>query len=452
MNKLLPRFFMRLYATISLAICASVFLTVFFMEDWVQQDNISDFVQDVSLTYKVLEHARAKTTLTAKDYYLQLQQDKYRYHFGISWWQPAHNANPCVDCQFAQTAKNIDVYFLNHDKLLSVHRVKDQTGMVILQDHPPLLIPEHIDVQHNIEKSAEFIDIEEAKPFILFGMILLTIGIILYMPIRRLQLQISQLDWVNQQFGQGNLVVRADDRMPEPLHVLARSFNNMAQEISDTVTENQIFAQAVPHELRTPLSRIQLAAGILRTDCPLPEQQALLDNIDQYIEDIDKLCSQVITFSQVNGHDQPEQATELKLKDFLSVSIARFPQPKTIAITLVVSDSLSLCKNCAYLRLIIDNLIKNAINHAASEIKISAAHASDCALIDISIEDDGYGIDESDFETIFIAYSRLDKSRSRKTGGLGLGLAIAQKAAKRLNSKIIVSKSELGGAKFSCRL
>ncbi|NRA85257.1 MAG: hypothetical protein HRU22_16240 [Gammaproteobacteria bacterium] len=53
---------------------------------------------------------------------------------------------------------------------------------------------------------------------------------------------------------------------------------------------------------------------------------------------------------------------------------------------------------------------------------------------------------------MFIPYSRLDQSRSRKTGGLGLGLAIAQNSAKRLNTKIVVNQSELGGASFTFRL
>jgi len=455
MNKLLPRFFTRLYTAISLAICASVALTVVFMEDWQMHDDNSDFVADVSLIYQVLEHERAKTVLSPKDFYQQLQQDKYKYPFEITWWEPEQSSSiPCDECQFAQTIKDVDVYYLNHGKLLSIHQINRQSGRVILQDHQTLVIPEHLETQYIEEQNAQFIDIEEAKPFIIFGMILLTIGIIIYIPIRQLQRQISQLDSVNHQFGLGNLTARADDKMSEPLRELAHSFNKMAQEISDTVTENQIFAQAVPHELRTPLSRIQLASGILRSDCSLAEQQELLDDIDQYIEDIDKLCSQVITFSQVNGHGQSGQVSEIKLKDFLSASIARFPNQQKIAIKLVVSDSLRVINDCAYLRLVIDNLIKNSINHAASEIIISAASANDRdnSLINFCVEDDGAGIDEADYDTIFIAYARLDKSRSRKTGGLGLGLAIAQKAAKRLNSKIIVGRSALGGAKFILRL
>jgi len=65
------------------------------------------------------------------------------------------------------------------------------------------------------------------------------------------------------------------------------------------------------------------------------------------------------------------------------------------------------------------------------------------------VEDDGMGVPLVDRETIFIPFARLDKSRSRKTGGLGLGLPIAKAAAKKMAGDIIVAESTLGGARFS---
>ena len=153
----------------------------------------------------------------------------------------------------------------------------------------------------------------------------------------------------------------------DPLNQLASSFNEMAQQLSETVTENKIFAQAVPHELRTPLSRIQLAAGILRTDCHLPEQQQLLDNIDQYIVDIDQLFSQVITFSQVNTHSTQQHYQEIMLKS-LATRISRFTSSATTVIEVNISDDLSVFSEPAYLRLITENLIKNAIDHCRTTI------------------------------------------------------------------------------------
>ena len=76
--------------------------------------------------------------------------------------------------------------------------------------------------------------------------------------------------------------------------------------------------------------------------------------------------------------------------------------------------------------------------------------AIDCAF-ELSVEDDGPGVPIESQETIFFPFARLDKSRSRKTGGLGLGLAIAKAACKRMNSDLYVQNSQSGGAKFICK-
>jgi len=440
MNKLIPRFFTRLYTTMTIAIFASVYLTIALMSEWIEQDDVEDFLRDTSWVFQVLESVRDKKQLAASEYYLKLDQELYP--FQVTW--SATNETPCNDCVFVGHIVGADVYKLDDGRMLSKHQITGSLGFVILEDIKFEPQPE--------TSTTEFtpVDIEELMPFLILFSILVTIAITLYLPIRKLQHQINQLNTINQQFGKGDLDVRADKNTPEPLRGLALSFNNMAQQLADNVTENQIFAQAVPHELRTPLSRIQLAAGIIRADCDSLQQQQLLDNIDQYITDIDELCSQVITFSQVNAHLNKDKHQQIFIKPFITTSVSRFPLQSAIDITLVIDDSLSLTTDHAYLRLIVDNLIKNAINHASSKIVICATTSiADSNETRLSIEDDGNGIEAADFDTIFIPYSRLDKSRSRKTGGLGLGLAIAQNAAKRLNSKIHVSKSALGGAKFS---
>ncbi|MDP2561525.1 ATP-binding protein [Psychrobium sp. 1_MG-2023] len=68
------------------------------------------------------------------------------------------------------------------------------------------------------------------------------------------------------------------------------------------------------------------------------------------------------------------------------------------------------------------------------------------------VSDDGQGIDPKDYQTVFIPFTRLDKSRSRKTGGLGVGLAITKGACKKIKAEISISQSHLGGARFDLRI
>ena len=102
------------------------------------------------------------------------------------------------------------------------------------------------------------------------------------------------------------------------------------------------------------------------------------------------------------------------------------------------------------MRLLIDNLIKNAMVYANNEIIISINSFEN--VITFCVEDDGPGIPNQDYKTIFMPFSRLDKSRSRKTGGLGLGLSISKAACKKMNGDISVINNHIGGAKFTCTL
>jgi signal transduction histidine kinase len=95
-------------------------------------------------------------------------------------------------------------------------------------------------------------------------------------------------------------------------------------------------------------------------------------------------------------------------------------------------------------------MIKNAVTHAKSKVSVSVTKVE--KLLEIIIADDGKGILEQDYDTIFMPYARLDNSRSRKTGGLGMGLAITKSAVNQLGGTINISKSSSGGALFTISL
>ena len=132
--------------------------------------------------------------------------------------------------------------------------------------------------------------------------VIIAIGASIYLPVRRFQERIELLVEKQQQFGRGRLSTRSDMDDIHPVSELANSFNLMAEEIESKVKQNHIFAQAIPHEVRTPLSRIQLATDLLRRGATA-EQQVLFDDIDGYIGDIDQLTSEIIMLSKLNVID-----------------------------------------------------------------------------------------------------------------------------------------------------
>ena len=128
----------------------------------------------------------------------------------------------------------------------------------------------------------------------------------------------------------------------------------------------------------------------------------------------------------------------------------RFWVEYTICVDAHFTENITVNCNAANLRLIIDNLLKNAVSHAKSNVIVNVNKVA--AFVEISIEDDGKGIPKQDYETIFIPYARLDNSRTRKTGGLGMGLAIVKSAVNQLDGEISISSSASGGARFKIKL
>ena len=109
-------------------------------------------------------------------------------------------------------------------------------------------------------------------------------------------------------------------------------------------------------------------------------------------------------------------------------------------------EPLSLEGNARYLQLIIDNLVKNACLYANSRVKVTLKLCLDYYCI--IVEDDGEGIPPSQRQEVLDVFTRLDNSRSRQTGGFGLGLAIVNTAVKAMEGNINIKSSELGGAMF----
>jgi signal transduction histidine kinase len=442
MNNLFTPFFTRLYGSLFLAVFTSVFLTFAILDKWNEHDAIEDFVTDTLFFKDMLEVQIKSGNIDADIFYKDF--DSKFYPFDIDWLGAKDISQYCHDCAYMANHKNVDVYALESGELLSVHSVPNTSGKFIISDKLPE--PEML----NYELLHEPFDIEEYSIFIVLFVIVMVIGLVLYLPIRKLQKEINHLNLISYELGKGNLKVRANSFLAEPLTMLAKSFNKMAEALSNKVNESQVFAQAVPHELRTPLSRIQLVTGILRNKNLTKEQTSLVDNIDQYIDDIDELCSQIIQFSKLNIQTDNKDCEDINLNNFISYRISQLRLNPLIPVVVNFTEIITVNSIAANLRLIIDNMIKNAVSHAKNTVTVSVTQVE--ALIEITIKDDGKGIPEKDYDTIFIPYARLDNSRTRKTGGLGMGLAITKGAVNQLGGEINISNSASGGALFKITL
>jgi len=449
MAKLIPPTFLRIYVGMIVAVVATVVVTVFAVSFYLENDEIHFFLKDTDYIYHEVNTELLAGNMTPAE--LFAGETLYRYGYKLDWIAGTDSKNLCPGCDYISKYGNAELFWeLPADNLLAIYTIKQFSGSLAIG----LPLPYVPDVIITDEDIGLFEDPEIAATLGLLIIVLVVIGCVLYYPAFKLQKQIEQLNNTYKAFGQGKLSTRANEKIPQPVKQLAVNFNRMAEEISDTVKESQIFAQAVPHEMRTPLSRVQLATGLLRRKCDDPLQQELLTNIDTYVDDLNSLTSQVVAYSKLNSaeHEEAEQQKEaIQLAEFVCSRSKLLYAESDINITINCDESAVVHCYPVHIRLLLDNLLKNAMTYASQQVAVKVSY--DRNRISLSVEDDGPGIPEDKYETIFIPFSRLDKSRNQKTGGLGLGLAIARNAARKINAELCVGRSKkLGGANFTITL
>ena len=454
MNKLSLSLFSRLYLVIVLAVIVSVSLTNLFMVNYEEQEDFNEFVAEMNFIFKEISvNAERQITTAQQDIPLGFPLDNF---LAAKLVNASINSDVCPSCNFITQINNVYYYQAPDGEYFVEFKLPNSKNNIIIYEKneseiSPDDLPEELP-----ESYAENILNDADIDIIFLSLIIVTslfLGFAIYWPIKNLQSQIKTLIDTHHQFGAGNLTIKADEDIQKPLDKLAHSFNAMAQSIADNVKERDTFSQAIPHEVRTPLSRIQLASGLIRRKSTDLDILALVDDVDNYVVDINELISQIVEFSKITSSKESEvdQFQTIELKAFIESRLNLLAKNQNKAVILSIDESVELTTNPFYLRLLVDNFIKNAFNHAKEKIKLSASIITlgNSQQLSITVEDDGMGVPLEDRETIFIPFARLDKSRSRKTGGLGLGLPIAKAAAKKMSGDIIVAESPLKGALFS---
>lgn len=219
---------------------------------------------------------------------------------------------------------------------------------------------------------------------------------------------------------------------------LARTMNSMLARLQASRDHERQFLSDASHELRSPLAsmRAQLETG------------AWPDHADGVKAEATRLTHIVDDLMDLAKADEAAPPTaETDLDDVVLEEVAAIAPtvPATIDTTNVAAARL-IGDRQALARLV-RNLVDNAGRHATSRVEVSLKQEDGTTTL--TVDDDGEGIAEADRERIFERFTRTDSSRSRDTGGVGLGLAVVRATARRHGGDVGCEPSPLGGARFT---
>lgn len=266
--------------------------------------------------------------------------------------------------------------------------------------------------------------------------------------------------WLRPLLSDLNLITAAAQKFAadyrEPLSVakgtsqltnLASNLDDMSSRLSGLIRSQKELIAALSHEMRTPLARIRFALAVM-SNKDKKDLQEQLDELGNDVQEIDQLIGTMLSYARLDHPDLKMNWQKVPLDAWLTQSIEKCRQPDK-EISVVNGEALDAAwMDSRLMSLALSNLLVNACRYANRCVRCTV-HFAD-GQYRIEIEDDGKGIPDSERETIFKAFTRIDDSRNRETGGYGLGLAIVSRIAALHGGEVLAGASEaLGGAKFT---
>lgn len=269
---------------------------------------------------------------------------------------------------------------------------------------------------------------------------------------RKLARPIVQVTDIADQIAQGNYAARADEKAGAyELKELSRSINNMAEQIERQENLRKQLTSDVTHELRTPLANLSAQLEVVLEGVWEPTQERLqgiydeVNRLSDLVADLEKLQQIENNVLQKSAFDLTETARDVA--NIFEAEIGKNGLTCTVA-----GERVEVCADRNKMRQVLTNLLSNAIKYSREGGKIGVSVKEEQGEAVLTVTDDGIGISGDEKALIFERFYRADKSRARKTGGVGIGLTIVNAIVKAHGGKIEV-ESELGkGSAFTVRI
>lgn len=272
---------------------------------------------------------------------------------------------------------------------------------------------------------------------------------------RRILAPVRALTHAARQLGKGDFSQRVQFKDKGEVGELAQAFNSMASDLERAEQLRRNMVADVAHELRTPLSNLRgyleaVRDGVKKLDADtirsLDEEAMLLSRL---VDDLQKLS--LLEAGELRLNRQAEDITRL-IKQAVAARQAQ-TAAKGLSLSIDLADGLPAV-NIDYQRIsqVLGDLLENAVAHTNRGGSVTVEAWQQGSQIKVSVVDTGEGIPAKDLPNIFERFYRVDKSRTRATGGSGLGLTIAKRLVEAHGGRIEVQSKLRKGSRFTFTL
>ncbi|HMG24127.1 MAG TPA: HAMP domain-containing sensor histidine kinase [Kofleriaceae bacterium] len=268
------------------------------------------------------------------------------------------------------------------------------------------------------------------------AMILVLVGLASVWFSRRMARPLDQLAVAARRFGSGDTAARANLTRDDEVGDVGRAFDEMADRTASVLHSQRQLMGDVSHELRTPLARIRVALELAAED-PIAATDVLAD-VGADLDEIDQLIGDILTTARLDGDHVRIDREATAVSELVDRASRRFAARHPGRMLDRVDDTSrserdgdrAIQCDPVLLRRALDNLLDNAAKYSDAGTPVVLAVQPNGTTIAFEIVDRGIGMSPSELDRAFTPFWRADGSRTRKTGGVGLGLALARRIAR----------------------
>ena len=348
--------------------------------------------------------------------------------------------NKLVDGRFVLLSKEDELVKSLRDSLAKIPVLitqnEDQViSFKLLADSESIL-----QYSHQTESSSHYLK----YTFILFfyG----TIAVVIFFWIWPLSKDLNHLEKAVSQFDQQQWQSKVELPSTSSVAHLAKAYNALLDRIRLLVETQQAMSHSISHELRTPLARVRFSLQMAEESTNIKYIQNQLSSVAEDVEEMNRLINELLNFAaleKISVVARLERGNINLLIENLIERLQRNSLDKQVRFIATNEGSNVLCDNYLMERAI-QNLIVNACKFSNNEVVINFYKKQ--TSYEITVEDDGPGVDDNMRTAIFDSFVQLDAET--KKHGFGLGLAIVKRVMELHKGQSIVKNSKLGGAKF----
>jgi two-component system OmpR family sensor kinase/two-component system sensor histidine kinase QseC len=237
--------------------------------------------------------------------------------------------------------------------------------------------------------------------------------------------------------------------VPTEITPLIGALNLLLDRMKTAFANQRAFVADAAHELRSPLTALDLQLQLLARAPDESAKAEALEKLHDGVERATRLIEQLLTAARTDPNDTMARLQPVELAELVRQVIAEifvFAQERDISIELIAPQSATIEGDANMLRILVRNLLDNAIRYSPRRGSVRASVLTNDGQISVSIEDNGPGVPEEDYGRLF---DRFYRKQVDDLSGSGLGLAIVKNIIEQHGAQIQLGKSELGGLKVS---